>query len=118
MSFIEDVEPSVLGFTYILDGFLFLLEKSTTGLITGNTGDDSDAFSSICLTWSFATFDWLLPILYYINYNRNKLNINYFMYNQIIIIILIIIIYIVYSNKSNPIIEKMSLVEAFDRKNI
>jgi hypothetical protein len=38
------------------------------------------------------------------------------MYNQIIIIILIIIIYIVYSTKQNPIIEKMSLVEAFDRK--
>ena len=38
------------------------------------------------------------------------------MYNQIIIILLIIIIYIVYSTKSNPVIEKMSLVEAFDRK--
>jgi hypothetical protein len=38
------------------------------------------------------------------------------MYNQIIIILLIIIIYIVYSTKSNPIIEKMSLVEAFDKK--
>ena len=38
------------------------------------------------------------------------------MYNQIIIILLIIIIYIVYSTKSNPVIEKMSLVEAFNKK--
>jgi len=38
------------------------------------------------------------------------------MYNQFIIIILIIIIYIVYTTKSNPVIEKMSLVEAFDKK--